>query len=361
MNPYPSCILLNGKSRQVNELLEMQRNRQAGRPLSGHAAGTSSPSAGWLDFLAEWYAPGTTISVQTSGSTGPPKTIRLTKSFVRASALRTLQYFKLHAGDRVLLALSTRYIAGKLMVVRALTGELDLHVSDPGGDFALLDRQTFAFAALTPNQAVKILDGERGIRRLQQIRQLLLGGSSIPGTLRQRLQNMKTACYSGYAMTETATHIAINRINGKEADAWYHCLEAIRVSLSDEGCLRIRMRGLKDPFLQTTDRAKLKDEKTFKILGRADHRIICGGLKYTPEQLEQKLEAELNRPFLISSEPHDKLGEQIVLLVEGKAASGERSRIRDICARILDKYERPRQIRFVSSLPRTPNGKIKRR
>jgi O-succinylbenzoic acid--CoA ligase len=370
-------MILYGRSIPVETLLE-------------RASATTGWENEWLDFLGEWYAPGDSIVAHTSGSTGKPKPIRLTKEFVAASAQRTLLYFRLKNNDRVLHCLPSRYIAGKLMVVRSLLGKLDLHVANPSTDFHLLDHESFRFAAMVPNQVSKILDHENGPARLQRIQQLLIGGGPIPPSLQERLRPVSTSCYSSYATTETATHIAIRKINGEGADDCYHCMEGINVSLSPEGCLQIHVPGLDkaamqenetgqhqlyaghknpgvsaepgsgNPYLQTTDLAEIIDEKTFRILGRADHMIISGGMKFSPEQLEQKLEKVIMQPFMISSRPDDKLGEQIVLLVEGADDPQLIPGLREICRQHLDSYEQPRKILFIPKLPRTPNGKLKR-
>lgn len=364
MSLFPSHITLNGRSTPVSSLLE------------SHTA-TTGWEKEWMDFLAEWYAPNDSIVVHTSGSTGKPKAVRLSKEFVAASARRTLRYFRLEENDRVLHCLPSRYIAGKLMVVRSLLGKLDLHVADPSAGFHVLDHTSFQFAAMVPNQVSKILGENNGRARLQQIQKLLIGGGPVPLSLQEMLVPLTTESYSSYAMTETATHIAIRKINGEEADGLYHCMEGINVSLSAEGCLRLHVPGLdeellqttgssnsktecNEAYLQTTDLAELIDEKTFRILGRADHVIISGGIKFSPERLEEKLGKVIAQPFMITSLPDEKLGEQIVLLIEGNDDPEALSRLKEICRQHLDPYERPRQIRFTSGLPRTPSGKLKR-
>ncbi|RKD91907.1 AMP-binding protein [Mangrovibacterium diazotrophicum] len=350
MKLFPSHITLNGDSTKVENQLAKREN-------------TTGWERDWLDFLSEWYDEREYIEVNTSGSTGEPKTISLKKDFVAASALRTIQFFNLKEGDRILHCLPARYIAGKLMVVRALIGQLDLHVVDPATDFRILQSDLhFKFAAMVINQVSKIL--EFGIWNLEFDRRnldfLLLGGSGIPRPLEEKLQQINTACYSSYAMTETATHIALRQLNGSEKDAWYHCLDGISIKLNEMGCVRIEMDGLENGFLQTNDLGELRDEKTFRILGRVDNRIISGGLKFSPEELEQKLESAIDRPFYISSKPDERLGARLVLIVEGTESPELISQLLESCADRLTRYEQPREIIFTPTLPRTGNGKIKR-
>ena len=348
MNLFPSQILFNGKSKSIEDLIISRQDKY-----------------GWekdlLDFLAEWYDKANdSIVVNTSGSTGAPKSIQLTKEFVAASAKRTLRYFKLKKEDPVLHCLPSKYIAGKLMIVRALIGNLNLFVVDPQTDFDFLKHKHFRFSAMVPNQVQKVLDLGRNVLDWS-LEVLLIGGTAVPQSIEEQLHGLKTACYSSYSMTETATHIALRKINGKHADGYYHCLENIRVELSEEKCLKIFMPGLDEPYLQTTDLAELKNEKTFKILGRADHVIISGGLKFLPEHLERKLEKHIDSPFAITSEPHETLGEQLVLFVEATESPQMLSGILSICQKQLDKYEIPRKILFVKKIPLTPNGKVDRK
>ncbi|WP_372946758.1 AMP-binding protein [Mariniphaga sp.] len=348
MNLFPKYIKLFGAKVLVEEFIQKPNKPIHEKELAG--------------FLKEWYAPEDFVEVKTSGSTGTPKTIRLKKEFVATSAQRTIHFFQLKKDDRVLHCLPLKYIAGKLMVVRAMLGELDLRLIEPSSDFSYLQTEKFRFAAMVPNQVAKILKAEAILGKwLGNIEKLLIGGSAITYSLEKQLQNLKTDCYSSYGMTETATHIALRKMNGHGAVGWYRCLENISVSLSDNGCLQIYIPGLESQPLQTTDLAELKDDKTFRILGRSDNVIISGGIKFSPEQIEKKLESFISTPFLISSLRHEPLGEQLVLVVEGKKSDLEIKRLMKICRSELNKYEQPRQIRFLRQLPRTANGKFNRK
>lgn len=344
MKFFPEHIILNGEKTSVAEFMK------------------TSPKSELKNFLSEWYSPKSYIEVKTSGSTGKQKSIRLEKEFVAASAQRTIQFFQLKKGDRVLHCLPEKYIAGKLMVVRALLGNLDLFVVEPASGFSFLQTEKFRFAAMVPAQVNKILESEPFPGTwFQNIEQLLIGGSAVPFTMEQKLQNVSTACYSSYAMTETATHVALRKLNGSGKSEFYHCFKDIRVQLSEKGCLQIFMPGPEEQPLQTNDLAELKDEKTFRILGRNDNVIISGGLKYSPEQIEKKLEPFLEIPFLVSSLLHNSLGEQLVLVLKGNENSEILKTVKKLCLKRLSKYEQPRQIIFVQHFPETENHKPDRK
>ena len=92
------------------------------------------------------------------------------------------------------------------------------------------------------------------------------GGSAVPLPLETKLQLVNTLCYSSYAMTETATHIALRQVNGTNRDDNYRCLEGISVDLNEQNCIRIKMPGLKNGFIETNDLGELKDTKRLKCL-----------------------------------------------------------------------------------------------
>ena len=72
------------------------------------------------DFLKQWFDGDSFIELQTSGATGIPKKLRLSKHAMVASAKATGSFFGLGAQSTALLCLSQDYIAGKMMWVRAL-------------------------------------------------------------------------------------------------------------------------------------------------------------------------------------------------------------------------------------------------
>ncbi len=347
---YPDHLSINGTVHRVNTLLQ-----RAGQIF---APGIESDV---VDFLVQWYGPQPTITVHTSGSTGPPKPIFLEKTFVAQSAMRTLEFFDLKPGQHILLCLPLKYIAGKLMVVRALLGRLDLCTAEPTDDFAFLAqcRDTpLRFAAMVPNQVIKLLDDPK---RFGGVGSLLIGGSGLPSLLETALQNVPTACFASYGMTETATHIALRRINGENGSDFFHCLKGIQVGLSEAGCLTIDMPGLGGGRLFTKDLAELDDHKTFKILGRADHVIISGGIKYFPEILEKKLDDLIEYPFFIGALPDEILGHRIVLAIEARADEQLEKQLDAFFVQRLARYERPKEIVFKAPFKRTETGKIIRR
>ena len=81
------------------------------------------------NFLSEWFSDEKYIIVKTSGSTGKPKPIKLLKEHMVNSALATGAYFNLEKNTKALLCLSTNFIAGKMMLIRAIVLGWDIHLA----------------------------------------------------------------------------------------------------------------------------------------------------------------------------------------------------------------------------------------
>ncbi len=311
-------------------------------------------------FILDWFSPRDYMTVKTSGSTGRPKEIRLLKKNMTASARATLSFFSLKPGDVVLHCLPMRYIAGKMMVVRALVGGLDLVVTEPSSEPEIIPGQV-TFSAMVPLQLSRLLQSSDRRTSLAKIERLIVGGSFISKSLEQEVQQIPAEVWQTYGMTETITHIALRRLNGSGRSEWYEPLPDVSVRLNENGCLVINAPRIGVSNLETSDLARTDGTGKFRIIGRADHVIISGGIKFHPEEIEQKLSGICSNAFFIGSKPDEELGRKLVLFIE--SGEGIERRIFDIWQSLekrLTPFEIPKEIVFLPVLKRTPSGKIDR-
>jgi len=307
------------------------------------------------EFLAEWHNDSPTVQVHTSGSTGKPKPMLVEKRRMEASARITCDFLGLHEGDTALLCLPLDYIAGKMMVVRALTCGLRLIPVPPSSHPKLpflSEKQKIDFVAMVPLQVWNLLHDAEGRERMKQVRHLIIGGGAIDEALEQELQDFPNSVWSTYGMTETLSHIALRRLNGPERSDWYTPFEGVTVSLNEDGCLVINAPAVHDGPLITNDIAQLSTQQ-FRILGRKDNVICSGGIKIQIEEVERLLRPHTRVPFIITKAPDTKFGEQVVLLTE----SNDISALQALCLEQLPKYWQPRRILHVDHIPLTETGK----
>ena len=102
-------------------------------------------------FLLEWLSDSPDIKLQTSGSTVKPTEIIAQKSMLAASAMTTINTLRLLPTQKALLCLPVRYIAAKMMLIRALLAGLWIDVVKPSSTPSS-SANTYDFTALTPHQ-----------------------------------------------------------------------------------------------------------------------------------------------------------------------------------------------------------------
>ena len=316
------------------------------------------------EFLKEWNSDCPYVRVQTSGSTGEPKAMLVEKRRMLASARITCDFLGLKAGDTALLCMSLDYIAGKMMVVRAIERDLKLVTVEPSGHpLAAANSKFFPlnskidFAAMVPMQVYNSLQVLEERERVKLIKHLIIGGGAIDEAMAEELKSFPNHVWSTYGMTETLSHIALRRLNGEEASDWYTPFPSVSVSLNDEGCLVIDAPEVCEQRLVTNDIAELAtNNQSFKILGRKDNVICSGGIKIQAEEVERMLKAHLHIPYLITKRSDKKFGEAVVLLTEGDVDEA-----RQVCEAVLPKYQRPKVYIHVSEIPLTETKKPARR
>ena len=302
------------------------------------------------------------ITAQTSGSTGTPKQIRIKKLYMRNSALKTIAFFDLKPQTKALLNLSSDFIAGKMMWVRALLGgwHLDVVPPDHQSITSVLNKNRYDFGAMVPLQVFQNLD------KIPHIKKLIVGGGAVSQNLLDKIYDLPNRIYATYGMTETITHIAVMPLNQvAENDFYqddirkgYRVLDNIHIDTDDRNCLIITAPDIADDQIITNDIVELLDNQHFRWLGRYDNIINSGGIKLIPEQIEQKLQNHLDNNFFITGLPDEKLGEKLVLIIEGQC---NKEHCLNQCKKVLDKYEIPKEIISFECFARTNSGKINRK
>ena len=305
-------------------------------------------------FIADWQSASPTLLVHTSGSTGRPKPLVVEKRRMEASARITCRFLGLKAGDTALLCMPLDFIAGKMMVVRALVWGLRLVSVEPDGHPLRGLKEPPVFAAMVPMQVYNSLQVEEERRLLRGIRHLIIGGGAVSAGLAAALRDFPGAVWSTYGMTETLSHIALRRLSGQGAGEWYEPFGSVGVSVDGEGRLVIDAPEVCAERLVTNDIAEIApDGRHFRIRGRRDNVVCSGGLKLQIEEMEERLRPYVGVPFLITKRPDVKFGEAVVLL----AVTSDMEAVRRACREHLSRYEQPRSFMAVDHIPLTATGK----
>ncbi len=301
------------------------------------------------NFLKEWFLNCDFVEVKTSGSTGVPKIIRLKKEFMINSAKTTGEFFNLPEKTTALLCLSTDFIAGKMMLVRAMVLGWELDIIEPTSKIKI--NKNYDFSAMVPLQL------RNSLSEIHKIKKLIVGGGVVSNDLLEEIQNLSTEIFATYGMTETITHIAIKKINNCIAfeQKYYKILPNIKIYIDERKCLVINAPNISENIIKTNDVIDLISDTQFEWLGRFDNVINSGGIKLYPEKIEEKLSKIIKNRLFVIGIPDDVLGEKLVLIIEGNS-----QKINLKTADLL-KYEFPKEIYFVDYFVETETKKIQRK
>ncbi|MEM6525117.1 MAG: AMP-binding protein [Bacteroidota bacterium] len=318
-----------------------------------------------IEFIHTWLSGEREFSIQTSGSTGKPKRINLTRDQMEASARATNSFFGLTKGDTIFVCLNTAYIAGQMMLVRALLGSLNVIAIEPGSKPDLPNHNSpIHFMAFVPLQIKNLLpDGL--LNKFDRLKGIIIGGAPIDKELEARLSTLTIPSYATFGMTETVSHIALRKLNGKDKSEYYVALPGVQLGVEND-CLTIegKVTGLRK--VVTTDLVELKNNTTFKWLGRKGNVVNSGGVKIHIDQVEKELselmkELRISNRFLCAKKKDSQLGEKLVLVFEGVV---NRTSLKDLlhnAKKKLPKYWDPKEVMTMAKLPETPTGKLDRK
>lgn len=333
---------LNGTSYNHDDLTEVAYSLvKEGEPFEKVAG----------NFLLDWLDHNDYVLVSTSGTTGLPKTIKINKAHMVNSAIMTGDYFKIQPGDTALHCLPSRYISGKMMLVRAMILGLELDMVAPTLHPPFDDQKHYDFCAMIPLQLKNCL------HRLDHIKTLIVGGASVSKPLIEVIQDLKTDVFETFGMTETISHFAVKQLNHKPSEKLvFEVLPDVKISKNEKECLVVDAPKLSDQTIVTNDLIHLINEKQFEIIGRFDNMINSGGVKVFPELIELKLQDLIEKRFFIASETDADLGQKVILVLESDTTDLDK----DLFSQ-LDKHEIPKAIYNIPKFIETETGKLQRK
>jgi o-succinylbenzoate---CoA ligase len=313
-----------------------------------------------LAFVKNWLNGTETFELTTSGSTGKPKPIKISRNQMISSAKLTSKALGLKANEKALVCVNTQFVAGKMMLVRALENEMTINVVEPVSNplVAISDNDLPDFMAIVPLQLFEILNNEQTIEKLQKIRNVIVGGGAIAENQLLILKSLTNNVFHTYGMTETVSHIALKRLSAP-SDDYFKVLDGVEIKMDGRDCLQIKAAVTNNEWITTNDIVKILPDNQINIKGRFDNVINTGGIKIQAEELEAKIEkifAEnaIQNAFYISSVPDQKLGNKVILVINDLK---ETSTIKNLLVKKLNKFEMPKDI-ISKKINFTSTGKI---
>lgn len=306
----------------------------------------------WLDSSCDY------VIGHTSGSTGKPKEIKLLKADMVQSARLTNRFFNLGVGSRFFLCLSPDYIAGKMMIVRAMEAGGEIVEEKPSNNpLAAYAGEPFDLVAVVPSQAQALVGHPA---RFRFVKNLIVGGGAVSDRLRCDLARLDVEAYSTYGMTETCSHVALSRLSADVRP--YRALPPVTFSVDDRGCLVVHTPQFSFPSLTTNDVVELLSEQEFRWIGRYDNVINTGGIKVFPEDIEKQIASKIHCRYYIAARPSEKWGSEVVLVLESKPlCESEKSSLLQTLKSVLPTFSVPKDIVCFPVFRETSSGKVIRK
>jgi O-succinylbenzoic acid--CoA ligase len=310
----------------------------------------------------------------TSGTTGPPKGVRLTAANHAASALGCLESLDSGAQDRWLCVLSPHHIGGLAIFFRSAFGDQAL-VTLPRFDelqvAEAMRRYRPSLVSLVPTMLARMLEAGEG-EALAGCRAILLGGAPATAAQIAAWSELGLPICPSYGLTETCSQVATvapGQARQTGGGAVIHSQASIEIIKGEivvagpvlsPGYWNPALPGFARGRFFTGDQGFLDEVNRLHVTGRRDDAIITGGENVQPEEVEQVLRAYPGvRDAAVTGRPDPTWGQVLEALV---VADGlEADSLVTWCRERLPGFKVPRRIRIVDSLPRNEGGKLLRR
>jgi O-succinylbenzoic acid--CoA ligase len=300
--------------------------------------------------------PGTLAVMSTSGTSGEPRPIPLTRTNFEASARASAAHLGVAAYDRWLCCLPIFHVGGLSILIRSALYSTTAVVEekfDAQRVKDLLESREVTIVSLVPTMLARLRDA--GFERADGLRALLLGGGPIPDELFDWAIAVGLPVMATYGMTETTSQVATSDIGTRAARR----LSGVELDIADDG--EILVRGpmvAADGWFHTGDRGRLTEDGLLEVEGRMDDLIVTGGENVAAAEVEAAL---LEHPAVTDAAvigvDDPEWGRAVTAFVV--AAAGED----DIAAHARAKlpgFKAPKRIYVVDELPRTASGKVQR-
>lgn len=123
-----------------------------------------------------------------------------------------------------------------------------------------------------------------------------------------------------------------------------------------------RQATSQDGFVSAGDVAVLDEDRYVYIVDRVGDMIITGGVNVYPREVEEVLHQHPDvADVAVVGAPDDTWGERVVAVVVARAEPPPAGELIDFARRRLAGFKLPKQVRFVTALPRNAAGKVLKR
>ena len=344
-------------------------------------------TGGWrpADVLLDADAP--VALILTSGSSGAPRPVPVTRGNLMASARGAADRLRLDPADRWLASLALAHVGGLALLHRGVVvGSTTVFAGpfEPDRFLALADAGEITHASLVPVMLRRLLDARGGRPAPRALRCVLLGGAGTPRPLLDEALDARWPVALTWGMTEASSQVATappDQVRRKPGTVGRPLTGVTVQVVGPDG--RARPRGevgelvVAGPTVtplasvaasggwhRTGDLGRLDTDGDLWITGRASDRILTGGVTVEPAEVEAALLAHEDvAEVAVAGRPDPEWGERVVAFVvpTRPTAPPSTAELDAFSRERLASSKRPRAWVFLDALPRNANGKVDRK
>jgi o-succinylbenzoate---CoA ligase len=312
--------------------------------------------------------------VFTSGSSGVPRGVILTRAAFVASAAASAARLGWRRDDRWLLSLPPAHVGGLSVLMRCLAARRAVVLAeglDAGALIEVMRASHVTLVSLVAPMLARLLEaGEVP----SSLRVVLLGGGPCPTRLVGAARSAGWPLVTTYGLTETCSQVATQAPGQVKEPEEVAATPLEGVELRIVGG-RIQVRGdmlmagyfprgrheepfTDDGFLDTGDLGLLDANGRLHVLGRADDVIVTGGENVSPLEVEEALlRCGSVTAAVVFGTPAEPWGQVVAAaLVAGPEGPVPGSRLLAVLGDLAP-FKRPRLVAWVPELPLGPSGK----
>jgi long-chain acyl-CoA synthetase len=333
------------------------------------------------------------VLIYTSGTTGAPKGVMLSHENLLLSAKTTALVRRMHAGDKVYLALPISHIVGiSLLIMTLMTGATVRLASryDPAAFVRAVADEGITIFNGVPATYQRLLEFQRiaGLDPLPRgsLRLIAVAGAPLDLDLKSRVEKaLGLPLLNGYGITECAPGIAGVRLDAPRVDQAVGTLlpgiearivgrDGVPVADGQVGELHVRGRNVMRGYYRAPDlTAKVIDAHgwfntgdlarcdggALTIVGRSKELIIRSGFNVYPVEVEAVLNShDAIVQSAVVGRPVDGNEEVVAFVQLRRGATANRDELMSYCRDQLTAYKRPCEIVVMEALPANATGKI---
>ncbi len=334
----------------------------------------------------------------TSGTTGVPKGVPRVPRWSSGVGVGVtlIERTRLRVGSRIAVAVPMFHGLGlgMLMLTVSLGGTVLTHRRfDAETTLAQASLQRADAMSVVPIMLARLLDLPAPVRArnpVPSLRAVISSGDRLDPSLGRRFMDAYgDILYNGYGSTEVgigslATPLELRRAPETVGRPVAGCPVRIysrsgrpvgprvtgRIFVGGElgagytgGSAAGESRAVIDGFTSTGDMGYLDNSGRLYIVGREDDMIVSGGENVYPRALENALAEHAGiAETAVVGVPDEQFGRRLAAFIVLRSQSGlDEQAIREYLKGKVSRFEQPRDIRIVDSIPRNPAGKVLRK